>query len=181
MEIDLGGIAKGFAVELAAGSLERRQLSGFIDAGGNQFLVGLPPGKPTWTVGIGDPLEPEHLIGALDVAGGSVSTTADSSNFLIVGGRRYGHVLDPRTLHPADRSLSVTVVARDATLADALSKAAFVLGPRDGLALLESIPGVAGLIAFRQADGTVGVAVSAALRTAFHPAPAVRPVPADLR
>ena len=55
VEIDLGGIAKGFAVELAAGALRRRGLSGFIDAGGNQFMVGAPPGKRGWSVGITDP------------------------------------------------------------------------------------------------------------------------------
>ena len=166
--IDLGGIAKGFAVEVAAGSLQRRGLSGFIDAGGNQFMVGLPPGKRVWTVGISDPDSPGMLLGALDVSEGSVSTSADSSNFLVADGRRYGHLLDPRTLQPSEAALSVTIVARDGTLADALSKAVFVLGPTDGLALLDTFPGVSGIIAYRRADGSVGLAMSSAVRPAFH-------------
>lgn len=170
VEIDLGGIAKGFAVELAAGSLQRRGLSGFIDAGGNQFMVGRPPGKSTWTVGITHPEKPGALLGALEVEGGSVSTSADSSNFLVAGGRRYGHLLDPRTLHPTEGALSVTIVSADGTLADALSKAVFVLGAKDGLALLDAFPDTSGLIAYRKPDGTVGLAMSAALRPHFHPA-----------
>ena len=98
-----------------------------------------------------------------------MSTTSDASNFLETGGVRYGHVLDPRLLRPAQASLSATVVSKDGTLADALSKAAFVLGPRDGLELLESIPGTAGVIAYRTPDGKVAVMVSPSLAHAFHP------------
>lgn len=177
VEIDLGGIAKGFAVEVAAGSIQRRGLSGFIDAGGNQFMVGLPPGKRTWTVGVTHPERPGQLLGALDVDSGSVSTSADSSNYLVANGRRYGHLLDPRTMRPTEGALSVTIVARDATLADALSKAVFVLGPKDGFALLDAFPGTSALIAYRQADGRVGTTMSDALRARFHPAAAAAKLP----
>ncbi len=169
VELDLGGIAKGFAVEVAANVLRRRGLSGFIDAGGNQYLLGLPPGKRVWTVGVKDPDAPDRLLGVIDADAGSISTSSDDSDFLVAGGKRYGHVLDPRTLAPSAAALSVTIVSRDGTLADALSKAAFVLGPRDGLALLDGFPGTLGLIAYRRADGRVGVAMSTGLVGRFHP------------
>ena len=170
MELDLGGIAKGFAVEIAAGMLRRRGLGGFIDAGGNQYLLGTPPGKRAWTVGISDPDVPARVLGVIETGEISVSTSADSSNFLVANGRRYGHILDPRTLQPSTRSLSATVLSRDGTLADAMSKAAFILGPKDGLALVDSFPDMSAVIAYRQSDGSVGVAVSHRLAAAYHPA-----------
>ena len=160
VDVDLGGIAKGFAVEIAADVLRRRGLGGFIDAGGNQYLLGTPPGKPTWTVGIKDPDVPGRVMGVVETGETSVSTSADTSNFLVANGRKYGHVLDPRTLEPSDASLSVTILSRDGTLADALSKAVFILGPKAGLGLVESFPGMSAVIAYRQTDGKVGVVVS---------------------
>ena len=88
-----------------------------------------------------DPDTPGRLLGAVTALEGSVSTSGGYHNFFEVDGRRYGHILDPRTLRPSETSLSVTVIARDATLADGLSKPAFLLGPRAGLALVESFPG----------------------------------------
>jgi thiamine biosynthesis lipoprotein len=170
MEIDLGGIAKGFAVELAAGVIKRRGLAGFLDAGGNQYLLGHPPGKTRWSVGVRDPRAADQMLGTLDVDGGSVSTSAGYATFLAVDGKRYGHILDPRTLRPSDASLSVTVVSPDGTFADAVSTAAFVLGPVEGLRLIDRFPNMAGLIAYRTPDGRVAVALSTSLTSAWHPA-----------
>jgi FAD:protein FMN transferase len=168
MELDLGGIAKGFAVELAAGTLRRRGLAGIIDAGGNQYLVGTPPGKRQWRVAVRDPGARGQILGVIDIDEGSVSTSADDANFLTVNGRIYGHILDPHTLAPSNAALSATILSKDGTLADALSKAAFILGPRDGLALVDSVPGMAGVIAYRAQDGTTAVAMSSHLKQTFH-------------
>lgn len=173
-ELDLGGIGKGFAVELAAAALRARGLSGFIDAGGNQYLLGQPLGKATWTVGVRDPDNADGLLGTLAVPEGSVSTSATYANFLTMNGRKYGHILDPRTLMPSDASVSVTIWSPDGTLADALSKAAFVLGRERGLALIDSMPRTMGLIAYRDTDGHVATIMSAGLRGAFH---SVKPRP----
>ena len=89
-------------------------------------------------------------------------------NFLVANNRRYGHILDPRTLQPAGDALSVTILSRDGTLADAMSKAAFVLGPAAGLALVDSFPGMSGVIAYRKPDGSVGLAISSQLAGAYH-------------
>jgi thiamine biosynthesis lipoprotein len=169
VELDLGGIAKGFAVELAANVLRKRGLAGFIDAGGNQYLLGHPPGKDSWRVGIKNPDAPDGLLGVLEVGEGSVSTSAQNANFLTAGNRTYGHILDPRTLQPSDAALSATIVSPDGTFADALSKVGFILGPGRGLAIIESFPQTAGLIAYRQPDGRVGIATSPRLRGRFHP------------
>lgn len=168
VEIDLGGIAKGFAVEIAASVLRRRHLSGFIDAGGNQYLLGTPPGKSLWTVGIKDPDRPAHLLGVVETAETSVSTSADYATFVEIAGRKFGHILDPATLYPSDAALSVTILGRDSTLADAMSKAAFIRGPVAGLALVQSFPGMSAVIAYRQQDGAVGLVVSPRLASAFH-------------
>jgi thiamine biosynthesis lipoprotein len=173
VEIDLGGIAKGFAVELAAGVLRERSLAGFIDAGGNQFVVGQPPGKTSWSVGIKDPGRPERILGVVEVAAGSISTSGQYANSLRVGSRSFGHVLDPRTLQPCDAAESVTVVGPDATLADALSKVGLVLGPARGREVIESFPSMTALVVYRRADGTTAIDVSPGLAGRFHPAASV--------
>jgi thiamine biosynthesis lipoprotein len=169
MEVDLGGIAKGFAVEIAAGVLRRHGVAGFIDAGGNQYLRGTPPGKRLWSIGVKDPDDPRRVLGAIDTEETSVSTSADYATFLTENGRTYGHILDPHTLAPSDKALSVTILSRDGTLADALSKAAFILGPKAGLALVDAFPGASVLIAYRDGNGGVGMTMSASLRPRFHP------------
>jgi len=171
VEIDLGGIAKGFAVELAANALRRHGLQGFIDAGGNQYLLGLPPGKRAWNAGIVSPDAAKQLLGVVETPETSVSTSADSANFLTINGHTYGHILDPRSLMPSTAALSVTIFARDATLADAMSKAAFVLGPAAGLALVDSMPGMSAVIAYRKSDGSIGMVMSPDLVSRFHPTP----------
>jgi thiamine biosynthesis lipoprotein len=174
VELDLGGIAKGFAVEVAAGALRRRGLAGFVDAGGNQYMVGAPPGKRQWTIGVKDPEAPGRLLGAIDLPEGSVSTSANDSNFLVADGRRYGHLLDPHSLKPSTASESATIVSRDGTLADAMSKAAFMLGPIQGIALIDSYRDMAGAVAYRRPDGAIGVALSHRLVGKFHPVSASR-------
>ncbi|MEP7309378.1 MAG: FAD:protein FMN transferase [Acidobacteriota bacterium] len=169
VELDLGGIAKGFAVEVAANTLRQKNLRGFIDAGGNQYLLGTPPGKRTWTVGIKDPDRPDRLLGVVETQETSVSTSADYATFVELNGRKYGHLLDPRTLQPSDAALSATVLSRDGTLADAMSKAAFLLGPTEGLALVDSFPGMSAVVAYRRPNGTIALAISPRIRTAFHP------------
>jgi thiamine biosynthesis lipoprotein len=171
VEIDLGGIAKGFAVELAGGVLKRHGLSGFVDAGGNQYFVGTPIGKSRWQVGIEDPDTQGRLLGVLDVPGGAVATSGGYHNFFTVNGTRYGHIIDPRTLQPTERSLSVTVVSADATLADALTKPAFILGANEGLALVESFPNTQAIIAARKPGGGVSLTMSNGLKGAFAPSP----------
>jgi thiamine biosynthesis lipoprotein len=169
IELDLGGIAKGFAVELAGGVLRRRGFAGLIDAGGNQYLVGHPTGKASWQMGIEDPDKPGgQLLGVLDVDAGAVSTSGGYHNFFVADGKTYGHLLDPRSLKPSTSALSVTIVSPDATLADALSKPAFILGATAGLRLVESFPGTMAIIATRSATGGIDIVMSPPLRSRFR-------------
>ena len=170
----LGGIAKGFAVEIAANVLRRRGLGGFIDAGGNQYLLGTPPGKRAWTIGIKNPDVPDRVLGR----------GRDRRNLGVhVGGllqlprRRRPEVrAHPRSRtrsQPSTSALSVTILSRDGTLADAMSKAAFILGAKAGLALVDSFPGMSAVIAYRKTDGKIGLALSEHLRAAFRSQSAV--------
>lgn len=134
LQLDLGGIAKGFALDLVAQALA--DLAGAsIDAGGDLRFVGSPPNRDTWRVGIRDPRDPAELIAQVDVTGGAVCTSGDYERRDADGGH---HLLDPTRRAPADTCRSVTVCAPIAAVADALATAAFVLGPTRGRALLEA-------------------------------------------
>jgi thiamine biosynthesis lipoprotein len=135
--LDLGGIAKGFAVDLAARSL--KDAGAFaIDAGGDLYLGGMKPGGRPWTVGIRHPRDPERTIETLAIADAAVCTSGDYE-------RGEHHLIDPREGGSESRAASATVIAPTAALADALSTAAFVLGPTVGIPWLER-QGVEGLI-----------------------------------
>jgi thiamine biosynthesis lipoprotein len=137
LTLDLGAVAKGLAVDTAARELERfRDFA--IDAGGDLYLGGLnPQGKP-WTVGIRHPRREGETIGTVRVSNQAVCTSGDYE-------RSQPHILDPRNGRAADSVASATVIGPGAMLADALATAAFVLGPANGIALLERL-GVEGLI-----------------------------------
>lgn len=169
MALTLGAIAKGFAVEVAAGSLRRRGLSGVVDAGGVQFMTGAPIGKTIWSVGIGDPARQGELLGAIDVTGGAVATVADAPHALPGAPPAPGQPLDPRTLQPSHASLSATVVSPDGTLANALAHAVFVLGPDAGLRLLAQYPGTWGVV-FVQGRAPAAPHITPGHERAFHPA-----------
>jgi thiamine biosynthesis lipoprotein len=133
--LDLGAVAKGLAIDLAA-----RELSGFasyaIDAGGDLFLAGRNPHDQPWRVGIRHPRDRERLLTSIRVTDRAVCTSGDYER-PAPGPAGGHHIIDPRGGDPVDAMASVTVVARTAVLADALGTAAFVLGARDGMALLE--------------------------------------------
>jgi len=143
---DLGGIAKGFALDQAARILEEAGIRhAAINAGGDIRLVGDKLGEP-WRIGIQHPRDESKVLARLNLKGGAVVTSGDYERFFLEDGRRFHHLFDPATGYPADLAQSVTVVAPRADLADALATAAFVLGPEKGLKLLEDYPGVDGMI-----------------------------------
>jgi thiamine biosynthesis lipoprotein len=132
--LDLGGVAKGLAIDMAARELhEFRNYA--IDAGGDLYLAGRSPSGERWRVGIRHPRMDDQLIDAISVSDAAVCTSGDYER------RRAGgvhHILDPSTGTSATAAASVTVVASTAMAADALATGAFVLGPARGLALLEA-------------------------------------------
>ena len=139
--LDLGAIAKGLAIDLAAREL--RQFENFaIDAGGDLYLGGCSPNGEPWSIGIRHPRRDNELIDSLRVSNRAVCTSGDYERQIPTQGH---HILDPRVGAPARAVASVTVVAPTAMLADALATAAFVLGPTDGIRLFDRL-GVDGLI-----------------------------------
>jgi thiamine biosynthesis lipoprotein len=136
LTLDLGGVAKGLAVDTAA-----RELAPFrdfaIDAGGDLYLGGLNPQGSPWSVGIRHPRRDRELIGTVRVSNQAVCTSGDYE--------RPNHLIDPRSGAVADSVASATVIADGAMLADALATAAFVLGPVEGISLLARL-GVEGMI-----------------------------------
>lgn len=152
LEVDLGGIAKGFIVDRAIEILRRGGVAGAsVNAGGDIRLLGDRRGRP-WRIGIQHPRDPERLLGVLLLREAVVVTSGDYERFFEVDGKRYHHLFDPRTGTPARLCQSATVLAPTAAWADALSTAAFVLGPAAGLKLLEELPEVEGIVI--AADGT---------------------------
>jgi FAD:protein FMN transferase len=143
MALDLGGVAKGWAVDRAYTALQALDLSGFmLNLGGNIRVAGeAAPGRP-WTVGIRDPFQADRLLGTLRLADGmAVATSGHYERFVEIDGVRYAHIMDPRTGFPVRGMAGVTVMARTAADADALSTALFVAGMESGAALLTRFSG----------------------------------------
>jgi len=136
--VDLGGIAKGYALDLAAAAMQRAGAdAAMLDLGGNVLVYGAAPGRRAeWIVGILDPRDPAATIGEIRLASGSVATSGDYEQFFELGGVRYSHIMDPALGRPARGTLQVTVVAPTGLQADALSTALFVQGPERGRQLL---------------------------------------------
>jgi len=154
LQLDLGAIAKGYAVDRAAVVLQKAGIeSATINAGGDIRLLGDRDGQP-WRIGIQHPRQADAVLATLQLGDVAVVTSGDYERGFSRDGIRYHHLLDPRTGQPARGCQSVTVVAPSAMQADALATAAFVLGPQAGLALLERLPGIDGLIV--AADGATG-------------------------
>jgi thiamine biosynthesis lipoprotein len=134
MRITLGGIAKGYGVDRATEVLRRAGMTQFmVQAGGDLRVSGCRGPRP-WQVGIQDP-RGSRPFAAAGLCDRTFSTSGDYERFVIVQGKRYHHILDPRTGMPAAACRSVTVAAPTAILAEGVSKAVFVLGPERGLAL----------------------------------------------
>lgn len=147
MRVHLGGIGKGYAVERAAAILRAAGVRDFlIQAGGDLYAGGTKDGRP-WRLGINDPRGPAgRTFATVDISDGTFSTSGDYARSFFKDGIRYHHLLDPATGQPARGCRSVTIVADSPRLADGLSTGVFVLGSRDGMALVERLPHVEAVI-----------------------------------
>ncbi|HSG49659.1 MAG TPA: FAD:protein FMN transferase [Longimicrobiales bacterium] len=139
--LDLGGIAKGYGVDQAVRVLREHGIHrGLVNVGGDLMAMGDGPGGRPWRVGIRDPRSPEGLLDTVEVVEGAVATSGDYLRYFDHGGRRYHHILDPRTGAPAQSGMrTVTVLAADVTTADASATLAFTSGLEEtGRILLSS-------------------------------------------
>jgi thiamine biosynthesis lipoprotein len=137
MEIDLGGIAKGWIAERAAGILSDYATACAVSAGGDMVLVGEPEGGTGWEVALEDPRDPEAELAVLKVSPGALATSSITKRRWQRSGKSLHHLIDPRNGEPAVTEwLSVTVAAPHAAEAEVLAKALLIAGPEDGMALL---------------------------------------------
>lgn len=161
MSIGLGAIAKGYGVDCAAKMLKKHGINDFIVYGGGDiYFSGTKGGKP-WRVGIQDPRDRENYFADFSVtSSGAVVTSGDYEKFFVKEGRRYHHIIDPKTGYCANESVSVTIVTEHATDADALATGIFILGAKKGMAMIESDPKIEGVIV----DANFDVHVSSGLK-----------------
>lgn len=146
LAVDLGGIAKGYAIDRAIELLRQSGIANAsVNAGGDLRLLGRRGERP-WRIGIRHPRSAEELLATLELTDRAVVTSGDYERYYEQDGRRYHHLFDPRSGQPARLVRSVTLVADSAMLADALATAVFVLGTESGLELLSAYPGVEALI-----------------------------------
>ncbi len=153
MRLDLGGIAKGYAVDEAMAAIRKHGITRMmVEAGGNIGLGDPPPGKPGWRIGIAPPEPNSPPREYLWISRVAVSTSGDMWQYVVIQGMRYSHLIDPKTGMALTDHCQVTVVGPDGLSTDGLSSAAAILGPEKGLKLIENTPGTAAFIV-RTVDG----------------------------
>jgi thiamine biosynthesis lipoprotein len=147
MSLHLGAIAKGFAVDQAMRVLEKNGIRhGLINAGGDLKALGERKEGQSWTIGLQHPRQPEKMIASFSLSGKAVATSGDYQKYFIKDDTRYHHILNPKNGMPATGMISCTIIAETVMNADALATAVFVLGPDKGMALVDSLDGVEGMM-----------------------------------
>lgn len=146
MKLDLGGIAKGYAIDKAVEAMKKSgALGAMVDIGGDIRCFGKPSkGKSHWLIGVQDPNQTEGLIGTsllvLKLTDAAIATSGNYRRFALIQGRKYSHIINRKTAAAADGLSSVTIIANNAMDADALATAITVMGTEKGLALIEKLP-----------------------------------------
>jgi thiamine biosynthesis lipoprotein len=150
MSIDLGGIAKGYAVDRAFDILRGLGFRNLIvNAGGDLKVGGMKFGKP-WSIGIQDPRDQGKIIAKIKLKKGAIATSGDYEKYFMYQGKRYHHIINPKDGLPAWGCQSVTVLCEEGILADAMATAVFVLGPEKGFSLCQRTKGIDCLIIDRE-------------------------------
>ena len=175
MAINLGGIGKGYAVDAAVKILKAAGISsGMVQAGGDLMLFGSKSGQP-FMAGVRDPRSaaPDDYFAVCPVVDHAFSTAGDYERSFVKDGKRYHHILDPRTGYPSSGARSVTVYAKDATTADGLDDAILILGPVRGLQLIESIPDAGAIIVDADSKVIISKRLQKLVRIVHPPTPGI--------
>ncbi|WP_433975069.1 FAD:protein FMN transferase [Tunturiibacter lichenicola] len=148
MELDPGGIGKGYAVDRIVALLHQEHVSAALISAGSStiYAIGAPPGSQGWPINIADPARSGRILSTVLLTDTSLSTSACTEKFFIKNGHRYCHILDPHTMHPIENMLQTTVIAPSATDSDALTKAMFVMRADASARLLQDLPQTAAVI-----------------------------------
>lgn len=153
MALDFGGFGKEYAVDFVAQmAIGRGITAALIDFGHDLRALGLPPGRQAWHIGLEDPRNPGTATGSVAVTNKGVASSGDYIRCFEFEGKRYGHIIDPRTGWPvANGCLQATVIAPTCLLAGVLSTTAFVLGVPKGIEFIQGFPGAEGLLVAERA------------------------------
>ena len=177
MQLDLGGIAKGYALDLGRAAMRNAAITGgMLDLGGNVLVFGRPPTGRTWRIGIRHPRHGSALLGTLALDSGAVATSGDYEHFYEIDGVRYAHLLDPRTGAPARGIVAATAIGPAGEWSDGLSAALFLSGAVRGVSIADSLPGTGAVYVLDDGTGRVTrarIVVSARARAWFTVDPAV--------
>jgi FAD:protein FMN transferase len=160
VEIDLGGIAKGYAVDKAAQILRESGVTSALITSGSSSIhaIGTPPGQTGWRVEVSDPLERSHSVASIEIKDQSVSTSGCNEKTFKSGGKTYCHIMDPRTGRPIEGILGATVITPLGVEAEALSKAVMVMGIERAKELLKKRRDVRAILFHSKRDGSLGIA-----------------------
>ena len=181
LQLDLGAAAKGYAVDQAVATMQELGVeAGVIEAGGDIRYWGEKPDGRPWLFGVQHPRDPEQYLAVEELGLAAIATSGDYEQYFDWEGERYHHLLDPKTGYPARMCISATVWAATALEADILSTAVFVLGPDQGLALVEGLPNVEGFIFFER-DGQLMHRASTGMRGRFRFCNSSKPSPGCAR
>ncbi len=172
VRVHLGGIGKGYAMDRAAALLRDRGFGDFLlQAGGDLYAAGRR-GDRAWRVGLADPRGAGgETFATIELADETFSTSGDYERFFVKDGERYHHLLDPDTGQPARHCRSVTILARSALQADWLSTGVFILGPDEGMALVERLPDVEAVVVTAENEVMVSRGLRGRIRIEREPTP----------
>jgi len=148
MALDFGGFGKEYAVDIIAQTAVNYGINNvLVDFGHDLRALGAPPGRPAWHVGLEDPKNLGQTAGSVAIAGRGVASSGDYVRCFKIAGRRYGHIIDPRTGWPVSNGCTqATVIADSCLQAGVLSTTSFVLGLKDGIAFIRGFPGTDGIL-----------------------------------
>jgi thiamine biosynthesis lipoprotein len=148
MALDFGGFGKEYAVDIVSLVAKDHGIEAcLVDFGHDIRAAGAPPGRPAWHIGLEDPLKPGETWSSIALRGKSVASSGDYIRCFTIAGRRYGHIIDPRTGWPVSNGcIQATVVADTCLQAGMLSTSAFIAGTELGLELIRTCPGAEGII-----------------------------------
>ena len=167
-QIDLGAIGKGYAVDKALEIIRKYGISnGCINLGGNIYVLGTPPGKNAWKIGVQHPRNSGEILGYLELKNEATATSGDYERFFEFNGKRYSHIINPQTGRPVSGTIATTIVAPTSTEVDALSTSVFVLGHEKGMELIKKIPNAEAMIAYEEKNGKIAIDMTEGFKDKF--------------
>ncbi|NQS99724.1 MAG: FAD:protein FMN transferase [Candidatus Omnitrophica bacterium] len=165
MSIDLGGIAKGYAVDMAIQVLKKEGIrNALVNAGGDIYCLGQPNQDNKWQIAVQHPRDKNSTLTIIELRDKAIATSGDYQNYIQIKGKRYSHIINPKSGQPCTEvPASVTVLSADCLTADALATSIYVLGPEKGMNLINQLENTEAIIVSFQ-KGKLGVRVSAGLQ-----------------